>query len=78
MLPKTLARLTDGLELEDGPIAADRARILPGGSSADATLVEVMLHSGRNRIVRRMFDEVGHPVQELVRRQLRPAARSAT
>ncbi|HEY8319403.1 MAG TPA: pseudouridine synthase [Amnibacterium sp.] len=74
VLPKTLARLTDGLELEDGPIAADRARILPGGSSADATLVEVVLHSGRNRIVRRMFDEVGHPVQELVRRRFGPLA----
>jgi len=39
-----------------------------GGSS----LVEITLHSGRNRIVRRMLDAVGHPVLELVRRQFGP------
>lgn len=70
--PRTLTRLTDGIELEDGPIAADRARILPGGQRRDATLVEISLHSGRNRIVRRMLEAVGHPVQELVRRRFGP------
>ena len=35
-------------------------------------MVEVTLHSGRNRIVRRMLDAVGHPVIELVRRQFGP------
>ena len=39
-----------------------------GGGS----LVELTLHSGRNRIVRRMMAEVGHPVVELVRRQFGP------
>jgi 23S rRNA pseudouridine2605 synthase/16S rRNA pseudouridine516 synthase len=34
--------------------------------------VEVTLHSGRNRIVRRMLDAVGHPVTALVRRQFGP------
>ncbi|AAT88536.1 MFS transporter [Leifsonia xyli subsp. xyli] len=69
--PQTIGRLTRGVELEDGPIAADRAKLLqsdPGGGS----LVEVTLHSGRNRIVRRMLAEVGHPVVELVRRQFGP------
>ena len=69
---RTLARLTAGVELEDGPIAADRARILPGGGRSDATLVEVTLHSGRNRVVRRMLDAVDHPVLELVRRRFGP------
>ena len=49
------ARSSTGIELEDGPIAADRARIV-GESSKDRTLVELTLHSGRNRIVRRMLD----------------------
>jgi pseudouridine synthase len=70
--PKTLSRLLAGVELADGPIAADRARIVPGGGRADSTLVEITLHSGRNRVVRRMLDEVGHPVQELVRRRFGP------
>jgi 23S rRNA pseudouridine2605 synthase len=71
--PQTIATLRHGIELDDGFIAADSARILagkPGGGHS--TLVEVTLHSGRNRIVRRMLDAVGHPVQELVRRQFGP------
>ena len=34
--------------------------------------MEITLHSGRNRIVRRMLEEVGHPVIDLVRRQFGP------
>jgi 23S rRNA pseudouridine2605 synthase len=70
VLPQTIARLTRGVELEDGPIAADRARLLD--ASGSSSLVELTLHSGRNRIVRRMMAEVGHPVRELVRRQFGP------
>ncbi|MFT4283793.1 MAG: pseudouridine synthase [Protaetiibacter sp.] len=66
-----LRRLRAGVELDDGPIAADRVRVV-GESSRDRTIVEVTLHSGRNRIVRRMLAEVGHPVIELVRRQFGP------
>lgn len=69
--PAVMRRLEKGIELEDGPIAADRARIV-GEASRDRTLVELTLHSGRNRIVRRMLDHVGHPVLELVRRQFGP------
>ncbi|WP_347345255.1 pseudouridine synthase [Microbacterium sp.] len=68
--PQTIARLTKGVELEDGPIAADRARLLD--ARGDSSLVELTLHSGRNRIVRRMMAEVGHPVVELVRRSFGP------
>ncbi|MCY7413646.1 MAG: rRNA pseudouridine synthase [Salinibacterium sp.] len=68
---QTVSKLTRGIELDDGPIAADRARAL-GAASAGATLVELTLHSGRNRIVRRMMDAVGHPVIDLVRRQFGP------
>jgi len=69
--PAVMRTLEKGLELDDGPIAADRARIV-GEASRDRTLVELTLHSGRNRIVRRMLDHVGHPVLELVRRQFGP------
>lgn len=61
----TLRRLKEGVELEDGPIHFDSATLkqaLDGQS-----IVEVVLHSGRNRIVRRTLSEVGHPVRRLVR-----------
>jgi pseudouridine synthase len=70
--PQTLARLRAGVDLEDGPIAADRVRVVPNGARPGATLVELTIHSGRNRIVRRMLDAVGHPVRELVRREFGP------
>ena len=68
--PATLSRLKRGVELEDGPIQVDQAKLLQ--SQGAGSLVEVTLHSGRNRIVRRMLAEVGHPVVELVRRQFGP------
>ncbi len=68
--PQTIARLTRGIDLDDGPIAADRARLLD--SSRGSSMVELTLHSGRNRIVRRMMAAAGYPVTELVRRQFGP------
>lgn len=68
--PQTIAKLTSGVQLDDGPIAADSARLL--GSDGSESLVELTLHSGRNRIVRRLLDAVGHPVLELVRRSFGP------
>lgn len=70
--PQTLSKLTKGFDLEDGFIHADRARLLTYSQSENTSLVELTLHSGRNRIVRRMMAEVGHPVVELVRRQFGP------
>ena len=66
----TIQLLLDGIELEDGEIAADKAHIID--HRGDESLVEIVLHSGRNRIVRRMFEEVGHPVRGLVRKQFGP------
>lgn len=62
--------LQAGIELEDGPAKVDSYKIvqaLPG-----QVLVEVVLHEGRNHIVRRMFEAVGHPVQGLVRTRIGP------
>lgn len=70
VLPNTLLKLTSGFELEDGFIKADRARVID--RSRGESLVEIVLHSGRNRIVRRMLDHVGHPVLSLVRKQFGP------
>lgn len=67
---QTISKLTKGIDLDDGPIVADKARLLD--TSRGSSLVELTLHSGRNRIVRRMLAAVGHPVTELVRRQFGP------
>lgn len=70
--PVTIQRLKDGVNLSDGFIAVDRAKLLTVGSSDTHSLVELTLHSGKNRIVRRLLDHVGHPVEDLVRRQFGP------
>ena len=71
VFPNVLRTLEAGVTLEDGEIRADRARVI-GEPSRGRSIVELTLHSGRNRIVRRMLAEVGHPVSELVRRQFGP------
>ncbi|PFG16519.1 ribosomal large subunit pseudouridine synthase B [Propionicimonas paludicola] len=68
--PATLKRLQKGIVLDDGPIQADRAQLVQ--RAEDRSLVKVELHSGRNRIVRRMFDAVGHPVRQLSRVAIGP------
>ena len=68
--PAVLNRLRAGVTLEDGPVQADQATLVQ--QVADRSLVRVTLHSGRNRIVRRMFDAVGHPVRKLSRTAIGP------
>lgn len=60
----TIRRLREGVELEDGRTAPAKAkRFAPGR-------VELVLHEGRNRQVRRMLEAVGHPVRKLHRPRL--------
>jgi 23S rRNA pseudouridine2605 synthase len=66
----TLQRLVTGVMLEDGKAQADRVNIIDVGETT--SLVEVVLHSGKNRIVRRMFDAIGHEVLDLTRRSFGP------
>ena len=63
-------RLRSGVELEDGPARVDAFRVVQ--TSGDRAIVEVVLHEGRKHIVRRLLDEVGHPVQRLVRTAIGP------
>ncbi|RLV48625.1 rRNA pseudouridine synthase [Nocardioides mangrovicus] len=66
----TLRRLRDGVSLEDGPVTVSAAKLLDaqGGRS----IVELVIHEGRNRIVRRLLDAVGHPVRRLTRTRIGP------
>jgi len=67
---KLADRLKKGVVLEDGPIKVDRMKV--GASTGNKTMVTIVLHSGRNRIVRRLFEHVGHPVRSLNRVQIGP------
>ena len=70
MRPSVVSRLRSGVELEDGPVVPDSVKVVDG--IPGATMVEVVLHEGRNRVVRRLMDEVGHPVTRLLRTQVGP------
>jgi pseudouridine synthase len=56
-----LQALRDGIELDDGPTAPARVRRLAPNR------IELTIHEGRNRQVRRMLEAVGHPVTDLRR-----------
>ena len=66
----TVADLLAGVTLEDGPVRVRRARVI--GTAADKSIVELVIHEGRNRIVRRLLDQVGHPVRQLSRTKFGP------
>ena len=68
--PWVARRLKRGVDLDDGPARADRVTVKDSGPGA--SIVEITLHSGRNRIVRRMLASVGHPVRRLSRTRLGP------
>lgn len=63
--PADMQAIIDGLVLEDGPIKVDN--ILYAGSGQDKNVVGVELHSGKNRIVRRIFEHLGYEVKKLDR-----------
>lgn len=62
-----LELLMRGIELEDGRIQADKAEYVTDGKSAREVGIEI--HSGKNRIVRRMFEKLGYEVVKLDRVQ---------
>jgi 23S rRNA pseudouridine2605 synthase len=70
-IPRNLGRrLMAGVELEDGPVQVHSFKVVDTlGKTAQ---VELTLHEGRKHIVRRLMDEVGHPVSRLVRTSLGP------
>ncbi|MDO5721119.1 MAG: pseudouridine synthase [Actinomycetaceae bacterium] len=70
-VPRGLRRhLLRGIELEDGPVQVEDFQI--NDHYGDMTIVQIRLHEGRNRIVRRIFEQVGFPVVELVRTEFGP------
>ncbi|MFP5347340.1 MAG: pseudouridine synthase [Actinomycetes bacterium] len=70
-VPRDLGRrLRAGIELDDGLVVVDSFKLVD--SKPGRALVEVVLHEGRNHVVRRLLATVGHPVLQLVRTRIGP------
>lgn len=66
--PAALRSLRNGVDLEDGVTAPARCRVL--GRRDFHAILEIEIHEGRNRQVRRMCEAVGHPVVQLSRSRI--------
>ncbi len=64
LIKNHLVQIADGIELEDGPIAADAISYIDQNSKNE---IGIEIHSGRNRIVRRIFEHLGYKVRKLDR-----------
>jgi len=66
VVPRSVTRqLRAGVELEDGPVTVDEVNVID--STPNRSVLEISLHEGRNHVVRRVLELVGHPVTRLVR-----------
>jgi 23S rRNA pseudouridine2605 synthase len=66
----TVRKVLAGVTLEDGPVAVSSFRVVSG--HGNKAIVELVIHEGRNRIVRRLLESVGHPVRRLTRTAIGP------
>ncbi|GED97757.1 pseudouridine synthase [Gordonia crocea] len=70
-VPRSLSRhVRAGITLDDGPVTVDE--FVPLQVWDGASVLRITLHEGRNRIVRRLLDHLGHPVTRLVRTDVGP------
>ncbi|MDE2482947.1 MAG: rRNA pseudouridine synthase [bacterium] len=70
--PEDVKRLNDGVMLEEAQAAGAKVRVV--SVRAGYSVVDITVHEGRNRQVRRMFEALGHPVQTLVRLRFGPVS----
>jgi 23S rRNA pseudouridine2605 synthase len=62
-----LDKLRIGVKLEDGVTAPAKVRFIAFDAEKNTTTLELIIHEGRNRQIRRMCEVIGHPVQKLKR-----------
>lgn len=62
-----LSTLKKGVDLEDGKTAPAHAKLLNVDQKKKKAIVELTIHEGKNRQVRRMLEAVGHPAEKLKR-----------
>jgi 23S rRNA pseudouridine2605 synthase len=63
----SLKQLERGIQLEDGKTAPAKVKLISIDKQKQKSIIELTIHEGRNRQVRRMFEAIGHPVQKLRR-----------
>lgn len=68
--PEVVEHLRDGIMIDGDRVMPEEVR--PQRESRDGLLLKVVIHEGRNRIVRRMFEAVNYPVLRLVRTRVGP------
>jgi len=73
--PGAVEKIMHGIRLDDGRAAAAQVRVV--AVRRERSLLDITLHEGRNRQVRRMFEEVDHPVLALVRLRFGPISLGA-
>lgn len=66
-LRETLKKLEKGVQLEDGKTAPSQVKVKKTDKTKNSAIVEITIHEGKNRQVRRMLEAVGHPVIKLKR-----------
>ena len=66
-LREDLKKLEKGIKLEDGKTAPAQTKVISIDKRKQTSIVEITIHEGRNRQVRRMFDAIGYPVLKLKR-----------
>jgi 23S rRNA pseudouridine2605 synthase len=72
LTPDAVAALQRGVRLEDGRAAPAQVRVV--ATNRERSVIDLTIHEGRNRQVRRMFDELDRPVVELTRLRFGPIA----
>jgi len=65
-----IEKVLAGYPIEGTPVAVTACKIFETGKNQ--TVVEISIHEGRNRILRKLFDELGYPVIDLVRIKIGP------
>lgn len=66
--PAAVRALRQGVELDDGPTAPAKVALVA------PDVLRITVHEGRNRLIRRMCEAVGHPVRRLVRTRIGPVS----
>ncbi|WP_050615598.1 pseudouridine synthase [Bacillus testis] len=64
-----LKKLIHGIKLEDGMTAPAKVKVISTDKKKNTSIIQITIHEGRNRQVRRMFEAIGHPVIKLKREQ---------